>query len=62
MPDDTKTLRDEFALAVLAGFTINPDDFHRFRMNGQDPKQYLAGRAEAAYDMADAMLAARAKK
>ena len=49
---DTKTLRDEFAMAALQGFIAN---------TGDDGPITFKGYAHDAYKQADAMLAERGK-
>lgn len=49
---DTPTLRDQFAMAAIPALLADRDS----------PAVYLADVAKAAYDLADAMLAAREAK
>ena len=51
-----KTLRDEFAMRAMQGLIATGEDYQDFRIGGG----WLC--AEAAYAMADAMLAAREGK
>ncbi len=53
--DPGMSLRDYFAAKAMQGFISNAE-VHTFVMNS-----YLPNVAKAAYDLADAMLAARAK-
>ena len=54
LPDNGKTLRDEFAMAVINGYFSSSKDI----ITG-NTKELLA---QAAYEVADAMLVAREEK
>jgi hypothetical protein len=55
-----KTLRDEFAGLAMQGMFANPEDIHR--ADEETYEEYVAEIGRCAYQMADAMLAAREGK
>ena len=55
LPHDGMTLRDYFAAKALAGFAANPS------MIDSNDSKAIAYMADSAYQVADAMLAARVK-
>ncbi|OOW06694.1 hypothetical protein MF6396_03005 [Pseudomonas sp. MF6396] len=55
LPHDGMTLRDYFAAKALAGFSANPS------MIDSNDSKAIAYMADSAYQVADAMLAARVK-
>lgn len=57
-PSETKTLRDEFALAILIGAYTNQNPCHLYMDNPEDVDKYHVH----IYKLADSMLKAREAK
>ena len=53
------TMRDEFAARAMQGMFANPEDIHR--ADEETYEEYVAEIVRCAYQMADAMLKARAE-